>query len=179
MNLFDSLYSIETNDELHMSRLLLILNEFGGDDLIPINGLTKLVKLDFFLRYPLYLEKALTKMKINTESLKIKDYEYNSVESRMIRYKYGPWDEKYRHYLNLLAAKELIKIELRKRTIYIGITQKGKITSNNINQYDSFKDMTNRAKILKRYFNKSGSNLKEFIYENFPEIINLTYGEKI
>ncbi len=63
MNLFDLLYELETSDDYHISRLLILLKIFGGKNLKPINGITKLVKLDFLLRYPLYLKEILSKSK--------------------------------------------------------------------------------------------------------------------
>jgi hypothetical protein len=50
---------LEGDDSLHLGRLLVLLEAFGGrrgDQ--PIEGLTKLAKLDFLLRYPVYLERA-------------------------------------------------------------------------------------------------------------------------
>lgn len=60
MNLFLILADLEENDNLHLARLLVLLKAFSGrDGTKTIDGLTKLAKLDFFLRYPTYLERAL------------------------------------------------------------------------------------------------------------------------
>lgn len=74
MSILELLNSIE-KDELHMARLLILLQAFAGKKgSKAINGLTKLVKLDFLLRYPLYLEYALKKQGVSIE-VNIQDYE--------------------------------------------------------------------------------------------------------
>lgn len=178
MNLFDLLYDLETSDDYHISRLLILLKIFGGDKLKPINGITKLVKLDFLLRYPLYLEKILTKTKKINE-FEILPHEKYSVESRMIRYKYGPWDPRYRRFLNIMASKNLIKIEKPKNTIYIGLTKKGAEIANLLFEDRNFSEYIQRSKIIKKNFDIRGTDLKDMIYQTFPEIVEMSYGEII
>jgi len=60
MSLFKTLSALENNDTLHLGRLLVLLGAFSkSEEDSTIEGLTKLAKLDFLLRYPVYLEKAL------------------------------------------------------------------------------------------------------------------------
>src|SRR5262245_34423509 len=77
-------------------RLLLLIEAFtAGDSQEGIRGLTKLAKLDFLLRYPTFLERALHARNRSTHSVKVKPFERLSVESRMVRYRFGPWDHRY------------------------------------------------------------------------------------
>lgn len=178
MNLFNLLYELETSDDYHISRLLILLKIFGGKNLKPINGITKLVKLDFLLRYPLYLTKILSKTK-QIIDFQILPHEKHSVESRMIRYKYGPWDPRYRRFLNIMASKNLIKIEKPKRTIYIGLTERGDEISSILYEDECYIEYINRSRIIKKHFDIRGTDLKNLIYQTFPEIVEMSYGDII
>ena len=95
--LLSSLSSLEQDDSLHLARLMLILRSLAADSPeTPLAGLTKLAKLDFLLRYPVFLERALQARHANATNVKTEDYERLSVESAMVRYRFGPWDERYR-----------------------------------------------------------------------------------
>ena len=113
IDLLSALMDLEEDPVLHASRLLILLNTFRGTDDSRIKGITKIVKLDFLLRYPVYLEHALEvrDAQSDTKTLGIKDYERRSVESSMIRYRYGPWDHRYRAFINYLVAKGLVEVE--------------------------------------------------------------------
>ena len=177
--LFEILLELE-RDEIHMARLLILLKEFGGKwGKKSINGLTKLVKLDFLLRYPKFLEKAMKIKGQSSEPANIKEFEKKSVESKMVRFRYGPWDPRYRHFINSLVAKELAGVEMRGRTIHIMLTEKGVNLSEMLVENNAFLDMAERAKLLEKFFDISGTNLKNFIYNNFPEIESLRLWEEI
>ncbi len=52
---------LEGDDALHLGRILVLLRAFSGrSGNYPVEGLTKLAKLDFLLRYPTYLEYGAT-----------------------------------------------------------------------------------------------------------------------
>src|SRR6266542_2886055 len=87
----------------HAARLLILILRCGKPRSDPslrpaIEGRTLLAKLDFFLRYPAYLQKASV---ILNRPLREPDLgvatatESNTVESHMVRYLYGPWDHIY------------------------------------------------------------------------------------
>src|ERR1041384_107883 len=99
MDLVRTCAELERNDDLHLARLLILLNVFAGrDGTHTVEGLTKLAKLDFLLRYPAYLERAV-KARLEgqedertVERVSVADFERRSIESRMVRFRYGPWD---------------------------------------------------------------------------------------
>lgn len=180
MNLFSILTSLEDNDDLHLGRLLVLLGVFAGrDGLGSINGLTKLAKLDFLLRYPVYLERALKARGQSPSDVEIADYERKSVESSMVRFRYGPWDFRYRRFINLLAAKGLVQINIEGRTTRISLTDKGLDVAANVLKNEEFQDIAERSRLLKRHFDLSSTNLMKFIYNTFPEIATLRFGEVI
>jgi len=100
MNLFHILSTLEVNDDVHLSRLLVLLGAFiGSKNEGKIEGLTKLAKLDFLLRYPVYFERALKSKNKSISKLDVKEHERRSIESTMVRYRFGPWDHRYRRFI--------------------------------------------------------------------------------
>ncbi len=180
MSLFHTLSGLEANDDFHLSRLLILLGAFSGKDGTgAIEGLTKLAKLDFLLRYPVYLEQALEAKKKSTRNVEVVDYERMSVESSMVRFRYGPWDFRYRRFINLLVAKGLATVNVKGKTIEVGLTSNGLQAVNALSEDEAFNDTVRRAKLLKTHFNQKGTHLMKFIYETFPEIATLRLGERI
>jgi hypothetical protein len=180
MNLLEILISLEDNDEIHLARLLLLLRAFAGQKgNKTINGLTKMVKLDFLLRYPVYLERALQARGSSPTRAEVLDHERKSVESAMIRYHYGPWDPRYRRFINLLVGKGLAQVSFQGRTIRVGLTSSGLEKASILSRDDSFEDIVSRAHLLKTHFDIGAMRLKNFIYETFPEIVSLKLGQEI
>ena len=180
IELLDALIDLEGDFNLHAARLLILMKAFGGrkgDK--KIRGLTKVVKLDFLLRYPVYFERALKSVGTSPDSIYVKDYERRSIESSMVRYRYGPWDPRYRAFINYLVGKGLAEVEIQLNTILIGLTPKGVQYANNISKENEFQDIVSRSKILKKNFDWGAMNLKNFIYQTFPEILSLEMGETI
>ena len=95
MSLLEAFSELEGSDSLHEGRLLLLVSAFSPEaEVGGIAGLTKLAKLDFLLRYPVLLERALTARGRSTRAVELQDFERSSVESRMVRYRFGPWDHR-------------------------------------------------------------------------------------
>jgi hypothetical protein len=180
MDLFSILLSLETEDDIHLARLLILLGCFGGRKGVgTIEGLTKLAKLDFLLRYPVYLERALRAKGAPADRVEVQDYERRSVESTMVRFRYGPWDSRYRRFVNLLVAKGLAEVNIRGKAFEISLTSQGIQIANDLSNQEAFTDTSRRSKLLKRYFDQKGTTLMRFIYKAFPEIGTLRWGEDI
>ena len=174
MDFFESLAALESNPELHCARLLILLDAFATDEGTgEIEGVTKLAKLDFLLRYPVMLERALQAKKHSTKEVHLRDHERNSVESKMVRYRFGPWDHRYPHLLSLLQAKGLVQMRMSGITKMVGITARGKALSRQLSGKDEFGDVTRRARLLKRYFDMPATRLMRFVYSTFPDIASL------
>ena len=188
MTLFEILADLEEDDNLHLSRLLILLGTFVGKNQTgSVEGLTKLAKLDFLLRYPVYLERALearrrTKPLENirpSEEAAVQEHERHSVESAMVRFKFGPWDHRYRKFLNLLIAHGLATVVTEGRTYHIRLTKAGAARAQDLAALPENKDLADRTRVIKRHFNIGGTSLKDFIYDTFPEIVSLRLGEEI
>jgi len=180
MSLFETSAQIEADDNLHLGRLLILLAAFAGKDhLGTVDGLTKLAKLDFLLRYPVNLEKALSVRAHRGSEAKVQDYERSSIESSMVRYRFGPWDFRYRRFLNILAAKGLVRTTVEGRTVKIGLSTKGVESAAELSTSTTFEVLALRARLLKRHCDLTATNLMNFIYDTFPELSSMRAGQAI
>jgi len=180
MSLFITLARLEGDDNLHQARLLILLRAFsGGSGEETVDGLTKLAKLDFLLRYPVYLERALEAKNRSTREVQVSEHERKSIESSMVRYHYGPWDHRYRRFINLLVARGLAEVGPEGRTLRVGLTGAGRDAAERLASDERFEDVARRAKVLYRDFNQRGTHLMRFIYSTFPEVVSLRMGEEI
>ena len=180
MDYLKAIAELERNVPLHLARLLLLLLAFDdGVKSHGINGLTKLAKLDFFLRYPVMLNSALKEKNRSAKPVKIQEFETRSVESHMVRYRFGPWDHRYRNFLNTLMAKKLVLFDAATKPILIYLTDEGRQIAENLSATEEFQVTAERSKVLKRHFDLLGTNLMKFIYEKFPEVVSLRSNEVI
>ena len=178
MDLVETIADLDNNTDLHVARLLMLIAAFSANNGV-VEGITKLAKLDFFLRYPVMLEKALTKRGRSTSSMDIQEYERLSVESQMVRYRFGPWDHRYRQFLNVLIAKKLITVNVEGRTVVISLTDTGRLHASRLCAQADFKPYVQRAALLKRHFDLQATNLMKFIYREFPEVVSLRSNQAI
>ena len=179
MDLVKAISELDAEPDLHAARLLILISAFSSTDQGTVEGLTKLAKLDFLLRYPVMLERALVAKKRPTRDVRLEDYERLSVESQMVRYRYGPWDHRYREFLNILIGKGLVTVRAEGRRIVISLTDRGKVLAIELSSNPAFQDYARRSTLLKRHFDIMGTSLMKFIYDTFPEVVSLRSNEKI
>jgi hypothetical protein len=82
----------------HQARVLLLVDTVAGTQghSGKMDGLTKLAKLDFLLRYPALAPAVLDGLDPADARLHLSEEdkaEPAEVEAPMTRYKYGPWDD--------------------------------------------------------------------------------------
>lgn len=185
--------SKQTTENLayHASRLLLLILLCGkprnttSEKLPGIEGRTLLAKFDFFIRYPFYLRCAanILDKKVSDEDLGLATTaEEYSIESQMVRFFYGPWDHIYYLVLAYLIGKELINVEKSdgRGTEIFRLTRKGWNVAKSIMDDPIYTDLASRADTAYHLFNAyNGNRLKEFIYENFPEVVGRKIGAQI
>ncbi len=97
----------------------------------------------------------------------------------MVRFRYGPWDFRYRRFLNLLVARGLVHLHVSGRTVHISSTPRGHALAAQLDSTEEFADLHARVRLIKTHFNVGGTNLMRFIYETFPELTNMRYGATI
>jgi len=156
--------------EFHAARLILLFRNCGIGG--RIDGLTKMAKLDFFVRYPVFFARLDTTA---PEGLK------NRVESSMIRFHYGPWDPRYYRVLTYLEAKGLIGVTKSGRGYQFELSPLGKDVSDELANRPEFRNMVAQMKSVKKLLgDKSGSALKQMIYKRFSqEVTDRRLGEVI
>ncbi len=170
----------------HVGRLIILIGHCGKPQANPnkpptITGRTLLAKLDFFMRYPNYLQRAAIKLDIacTVEDLGIsKPDDVNTIESRMVRYLYGPWDSVYYVALAYMVGKGLIEPPRASKVDLFRLTPKGTTILGMFEADPDFSDLIRRANTIYKLFNAyNGSRLKLFIYDSFPEVVNRQLGE--
>lgn len=155
--------------EFHAARLLLLLRICGTAR--RIDGLTKLAKLDFFVRYPAFFQQV-------TDPTR-------DVSSRgdhgMIRYRYGPWDPRYYQVLPFLEARELITVQARGRALTFRLTSQGDEVATALLAEPQNSDVADHMRAVKQTLGKkSGTALKDLVYATFArEIAALPLGTDI
>jgi len=97
----------------------------------------------------------------------------------MVRFRFGPWDYRYRRFLNVLVGKGLAAVRVDKRTVIIHLTERGREAAAALSQEPEFASLRQRAGLLKRHLDLKATTLMEFIYQTFPEVASLRLGETI
>ncbi len=180
MDLVETIAELDSKPDLHAARLLVLISAYSGAS--PgdsVEGLTKLAKLDFLLRYPVMLERALAAKGRSTRDVQLEEYERLSVESEMVRYRFGPWDHRYREVLNILVGKGLVTVSVEGRKVVITLTDRGRTLASELEASPAFQDYARRSTLLKRHFDVQATTLMRFIYETFPEVVSLRSNERI
>lgn len=176
----------ESLDDLHLGRLLVLLGSADARKTTiatkakAIEGITKLAKLDFLLRYPSCLERALQALGRDPSEAAVLPRERASIEAKMIRFRYGPWDARYRRWLGLLSARGLVTLGIQGNTVQIGLTDLGRDVANRFRADSLYTDLSKRADIvIKAVGPMTATRLKDFVYEAVPEIIEMKWGKEI
>jgi hypothetical protein len=159
--------------DYHAARVLLLIAAFSGTGRSGIDGLTKLAKLDFLLRYPALLEQlASIRGSAVPEHIRPSRQERLAVESRMVRYKYGPWDDRYYPVVGLLLGTGLVKTIPGKGRISLSVTAAGEAHARRFSSNATWEVIARRCEFLAEQFDLTGSRLKELIYEHLPEAVD-------
>lgn len=150
--------------DFHAARLLVLLRRCSEEG--RVEGRTKLAKLDFFVRYPAFLQRA--RDAIASPGTRAWVAEGAEVEAPMIRYRYGPWDTRYRQYLAFLEARKLVRVTVTKPERVI-LTAAGRKAADELSRRASFRAIAERCDaMVGNLADMTGTELKELIYELFP-----------
>ena len=179
LDLVEIVSALDKDEDVHLARILILVSAFARDDAPAIEGITKLAKLDFLLRYPSCFEKALIARGVSIKNIPVDSFERLTIEARMIRYRYGPWDHRYRRFLNILVARGLMKVRTDGRTVQIDLTKVGEELAQKLVASEGFSRVYARAVLLRKHLDLRARALMEFIYEQFPELTSLEFNEGI
>jgi hypothetical protein len=158
------------------ARLLLLIDVFSGTSgTSGVEGRMKLAKLDFLLRYPDRFKQVMA-ARGNDIELGEDPWLTGAIEQGMIRYRYGPWDPAYYNLLGALTGKGLIQPSHQDAVATYRTTPAGRHVARSLAGTDSWRPVYDRARLLRRYLNLSGTTLKDLIYETFPDIVEADWG---
>jgi hypothetical protein len=149
--------------EFHAGRLVLLLATCGGGA-GAINGLTKMAKLDFFVRYPYFFEAVRRGADQPTADRAL------AVEAAMTRHHYGPWDKRYYHVLAFLKPRRLITVKKSGKSFRIALTKTGKAVAKRLASSSAFSGLrVQMQRVAESLGDKTGNQLKTLIYATFSE----------
>lgn len=165
------------------ARLLLLIDGFSHARTGPrtLEGRVKLAKLDFLLRYPRHLAAVLSNRGDGTAASRADLIGQDSpLESRMVRYRYGPWDPSHYATLGSLVGRGLIEVVPAAGSQALGYrtTDLGAAFANGLMQDGAFEDVRHRIVLLRRHLDLTGENLKRILYE-LPEVANASWHEEL
>lgn len=159
--------SADSITEFHAARLLLLILKCRG----TVVGLTKLAKLDFFVRYPDYFGMVADSRGHIGET-----------ESAMIRHHYGPWDHRYYAVLGYLESRGLLEITRQSaRTFAFALTERGMAAAKVLAEDEAFDDLNAQiGAVVDNLGSLSGNAIKTLIYSSFDsEVGRRQLGEVI
>ena len=179
--------AIENSEEFNEARLLLLLRAaaYRGKRPKPLEGIMKLAKMDFLLRYPNILARALnaiseTKISARKAAAAIPEADRDTIEARMIRFRFGPWDPRYRRWLSILVAKGLTHVYHEGRTVNILLTEKGKEVAERLATTEDFVPLAQRAKVVNLAVGgMAPTKITNFVYHIAPELRTMKWGRPI
>lgn len=169
--------------EYHQARVLLLINALAGKSGV-LDGLTKLAKLDFLLRYPVFLEElaesGVGSLHLDDETRPTPE-ERSAVESRMMRYKYGPWDDRYYGIIGGLVGRGLVEYVPGKRgNVTLRPTDGGRALAGLLATDPAWRRTAARCGILRRAFARTtGNALKDLIYDRLPDVVDRPHRTEI
>lgn len=164
------------------ARVLLLIDGFSRRKTGPrtLEGRVKLAKLDFLLRYPKHLATVLGARGTKETDLNNLIRQDSPLESRMMRYRYGPWDPSYFAVLGSLVGRKLIDIVPAQGTSALGYrtTAAGAALAETLRDDGAFEEVIGRIALLRRHLDLTGESLKKMLYD-LPEVADATWHEAL
>ena len=186
LRLLTTLAEVENGDDLHVCRLLILLGSADARKKTPetkmkaVEGITKLAKLDYLVRYPTSLERVMKRLGKDSGSVQVLPRERTSIEAKMIRFRYGPWDGRYRRWLGLLHARGLVVLGVAGNTVQVGLTDRGREVAEELRFDPLNADLAHRSDLtVAAVGSMPATRLKDFVYEVIPEIVDMKWGEAL
>ncbi|MFJ7116492.1 hypothetical protein ACIQW4_25415 [Streptomyces albogriseolus] len=185
---YDDLELSLLRDDLayHQARILLLVNAVSKapGHARKLDGLTKLAKLDFLLRYPALAPIVLEQLSESDPRLNLSREEIDSpteVEAPMVRYKYGPWDDRYYAVIGALVGRGLLKYAKgRKGSVALAPTREGRRLAEDMARVDDWKSLAERSEaIAGASSGMTGNAIKDLIYEKLEHLMDRPHRQVI
>jgi hypothetical protein len=169
----------------HQARVLLLVRAVAGEPghNRKLDGLTKLAKLDFLVRYPALASLVLDDLD-EDERMHINDHDVSApteVDDPMTRYKYGPWDDRYYPVIGALVSRGLLRyVKGRRGSVALTVTPTGKRLAEAMAGEALWQDVASRCEaVAQATSGMSGNALKDRIYERLADLMDRPHREII
>jgi len=170
----------------HQARVLLLVDTVAGTQghSGKVDGLTKLAKLDFLLRYPALAPAVLDGLDPADARLHLSEEdkaEPAEVEAPMTRYKYGPWDDRYYPVIGALVGRGLLRYTRGRRgSVALAPTPTGRALAGQLAAARDWSDLKDRSlAIAEASAGLTGNTLKDLIYQRLVSLMDRPYREVI
>jgi hypothetical protein len=102
-------------------------------------------------------------------------------EDPMIRYKYGPWDDRYYPVVGALVSRGLLRyVKGRSGSVALTVTQAGKKFANSLVEDPLWHNTADRCEaVAQASVGMSGNALKERIYDRLAELMDRPHRQVI
>lgn len=162
-------------------RLLFLIDAFSRKTTGPreLEGRVKLAKLDFLVRYPKYLSRVLRWRNVPEAAVAAIEDDESPIEERMIRYRYGPWDPAYYAILGSLIGRGLVETVPAPNGIGYRTTDKGRTLIEILSTDGVWDEIRARARLTRQHLDKTGTTLKNWLYEAIPEMTHADWREEL
>lgn len=170
----------------HQARVLLLVNAVAATQghSGKVDGLTKLAKLDFLVRYPALAPDVLDRLDRHDPRLRLSEddtAEPATVEAPMTRYKYGPWDDRYYPVIGALVGRGLLRYAKGRRgSVALAPTGAGRALARQLADADVWEHIDHRSRaIAEASAGMTGNALKNLIYDRLEALMDRPHGEVI
>ncbi|PTA42927.1 hypothetical protein C8054_28150 [Micromonospora sp. RP3T] len=170
----------------HQARILLLVDAVcaAPGHARKLDGLTKLAKLDFLLRYPALAPQVLTNLRTADPRLHLSledQADPTDVESPMTRYKYGPWDDRYYSIIGALVGRGLLRyVRGRKGSVALATTTAGKHLARQMQASEQWSEIADRCHaVAEASSGLTGNALKEIIYGRLADLMDRPHRQVI
>lgn len=170
----------------HQARILLLVRAVAADPghNRKLDGLTKLAKLDFLVRYPALADIVLDELSSDDERMHVGEHELSAptvVDDPMTRYKYGPWDDRYYPVVGALVSRGLVRyVKGRRGSVALTATPAGKKLADDLATDPAWHDVADRCMaVAQASAGMSGNALKELIYDRLADLMDRPHREVI
>jgi hypothetical protein len=182
----DELAMLREDLAYHQARVLLLITATAAErgHARKLDGLTKLAKLDFLLRYPALATEVLDALDVNDPRLHLAEEDVRdptAVEAPMIRYKYGPWDDRYYAIIGALVGRGLLKYTKgRKGSVALVPTASGRQLAEQMAGTAEWSEIADRSRaIAEASSGLTGNALKDLIYQRLADLMDLPHRQVI
>ena len=161
----------------HQMRVLMLVTAVAASDghSRKLDGLTKLAKLDFLVRYPALAPLVLDDLDAQDRRLHTpRDVNATDVEAPMTRYKYGPWDDRYYPVIGALVGRGLLRYSKGRRgSVALAPTPAGRRLADNLSNSEAWREISHLCyAVAQASGGLTGNALKDLIYRNLPELMD-------